>query len=264
MKYCEIVIGPPGSGKSTYVQKKYDSVKHRNPYLVNLDPGNIHTDLYDYNIQTSVKDYQIKNDKGPNGSTKDILSDFVNNIHDFYYEYIEDKENYFIFDLPGQVEFFIAGDSLSTMINFLSKKDINIVVVNLIDLVFFNTSLLSSYLFTYISICRMEVPFVCVITKCDKYHLYDMKYNLKEIASLSILDILDPDKKYKKTVADFLNDYFVYNFQILNYEDENTECSLRLCIDRCSGYCFSDEFNEKETYFKKIDPDSLFDNYTLK
>ena len=70
-------------------------------------------------------------------------------------------------------------------------------------------------------------------------------------------------KKYKKAVANFLNDYFVYNFQILNYDDVNTENSLTLCIDKCSGYCFSDEFEEKETYFKNIDLDDLFENYLI-
>ncbi|WUR02540.1 GPN-Loop GTPase 2 [Vairimorpha necatrix] len=261
MVYCEIVIGPPGSGKSTYVQQKALDIKHRSPFLINLDPGNIHTGLYDYNISTTTKEYQIKNQKGPNGSTKDILHDFVMDIEDFYYTHLESNEDYLIFDLPGQVEFFIAGGSLSTLVNFLTKKDINVVIVNLIDLVFFNTALISSYLFTYISIYRMEVPFLCVISKCDKYLDYDMNYSLEDISNLTVLDVLNPEKKFEKIATEFLKDYFVYNFQILNYNDKNSKLILQLNIDKCSGYCFTDEFDTNESYLKDIDSDKLFEPY---
>lgn len=261
MIYCEIVIGPPGSGKSTYVQKKAEDIKHRNPYLINLDPGNIYTGLYDYNVSCTVKDYQIKNKMGPNGATKNILKDFVNNIEDFYYNFLENRENYLIIDLPGQVEFFITGDSLTRLIHFLTKKDINVVIVNLIDLVFFNTSLLPSYLFTYISIFRMEVPFICVISKCDKYNMYDMEYSLEDIASLKVLDLLKTNEKYEKMVSSFLSDYFVYNFHVLNYKDKNTTKLLQLNIDKSSGYFFSEEFEERENYFKDLNPENIFELY---
>lgn len=293
MSFCEIIIGPPGSGKSTYVLEKSKRFNHRNLCLINLDPDNINKDFYNFNITGSLKNHQTKNDVGPNGSTKELLNNFVSNFNGFYYDNLMDKFDYFILDLPGQVEFFINNDSLNNMIHFLSSKNVNVVVINMIDLVFFNTSLLSSYLFTYTSVYLLEVPYVCVISKCDKYFDYGMKYSLEDLVSTNVLEkVLEsdkenvdariyneennfeesfkeekiinkdtefendrkpsPSKKFEKIATEFLLNYFNQSFMILNYEDEKTVNILQLAIDRCSGYCYKDEFEEKETYYKNI------------
>lgn len=41
MIYGEMIIGLPGSGKTTYIKYKKDFLYSRNIYTVNLDPGNI-------------------------------------------------------------------------------------------------------------------------------------------------------------------------------------------------------------------------------
>ncbi|EQB61313.1 atp binding protein [Vairimorpha apis BRL 01] len=203
MYFCEIVIGPPGSGKSTYVLEKSKKLEHRNLWTINLDPDNINKDFYNFNIDKSIKNYQIQNDMGPNSSTKELLNNFAHNINDFYHEYMVEKSEYFIFDLPGQIEFFINNDSLSKMINFFNSKNISVVIINMIDLVFFNTSLLSSYLFTYISVLLLEVPYVCVISKCDKYIDYCMDYELEDLINTNVLNLIKPKKNLKKSHQNF-------------------------------------------------------------
>ncbi|KAF9765008.1 GPN-loop GTPase 2 [Nosema granulosis] len=272
MKYCEIVIGPPGSGKSTYVDKKIDYIKHRNPYVINLDPGNIYSDHYDYSIteKYTVGEYQKEHGKGPNASTKDILNDFVGDLNQFYYDRLEDNECYLLIDLPGQVEFLVNGNSLQSLIRLFSSKGYSVVVICLVDLVFFNHSPLSSYLFTYICVSLLEVPSICVISKCDNYHKIDFKYDLEKISKLEIL--LDTEnesfdgfknlqsKAFMKSIIEFLSNNPLFNYEILDYENKDTVRILQLIIDRCSGYVYDEEFQEEEEY-PNISIDSIFDKY---
>lgn len=269
MKYCEIIIGPPGSGKSTYVDKKIDSIKNRNPYVINLDPGNINTEHYDYSIteKCTVTEYQKEYLKGPNASTKEILTDFVSNINQFYYDRLADNECYLLIDLPGQVEFLINGNSLQSLISTFSTKGYSVVIVCLVDLVFFNHSPLSSYLFTYICVSLLEVPYICVISKCDNFHKIDFKYDLEKVCKLEILFDSDNEafdgfkvKDFRKSIIGFLSDNPLFNYEILDYENENTMRLLQLTIDRCSGYIYDEEFTEDEEYHN-IQIDSIFDRY---
>ncbi|KAM0676967.1 hypothetical protein BDAP_002459 [Binucleata daphniae] len=64
MFYAEILIGPPGSGKSTYAKYKKETLQDRDVMIINLDPGNMNTG-FDYDIKNESKDIatNVKNNE---------------------------------------------------------------------------------------------------------------------------------------------------------------------------------------------------------
>ena len=112
LNYAQLVIGPAGSGKSTYckaIQSHAVSLK-RTMRVINLDPAAENFE-YDCDIDIreliSVEEVMQKKKLGPNGAliycmdymlTKfDWLEDQVNSYGD---------NNYFLIDCPGQLELF--------------------------------------------------------------------------------------------------------------------------------------------------------------
>ena len=72
-KCCQLVMGPAGSGKSTYCKyiSEYLTDIHRRPYMVNLDPA-IEDNYYDIDIDVrdliTVEDVMEELNYGPNGA----------------------------------------------------------------------------------------------------------------------------------------------------------------------------------------------------
>lgn len=72
MPFAQLVIGPPGSGKSTYCDGmlQFLTAIGRKCSVVNLDPANDHTN-YDCAVDVrelvTLEDVMIQEDLGPNG-----------------------------------------------------------------------------------------------------------------------------------------------------------------------------------------------------
>jgi GPN-loop GTPase len=127
MPFGEIVIGSPGSGKSTYAFGKLQlfTALSRPISIVNLDPAN---DLLPYpcaidvgtliTLQDVMDEYQL----GPNGSML-----FCMEYLDANFDWLEDRlkelgpNAYVVFDLPGQVELSTIHSSLKNIVGKLVK-----------------------------------------------------------------------------------------------------------------------------------------------
>jgi len=147
MPFAQLVIGPPGSGKSTYCDgmHQFMSAIGRRCSVVNLDPANDHTS---YPTALDVRDLvtldEIMNDEalGPNGGVLYALEELEHNfqwledglkkldggsIDDPARSYICRSANdgciddYIIFDCPGQVELFTHHFSLRNIFFRLQK-----------------------------------------------------------------------------------------------------------------------------------------------
>jgi GTPase SAR1 family protein len=107
--FAQVVVGPPGSGKTTYCQgmAQYMESLGRKVAIVNLDPAN---DTLPYKPKVDLSDL-IQLDEvmetiglGPNGGLVYCLEYLETNI-DWLKEKLAAPElagHYFIFDLPGQ------------------------------------------------------------------------------------------------------------------------------------------------------------------
>lgn len=126
MPFAQLIIGPPGSGKSTYCDGMHQMLNalNRKTHVVNLDPANDHTS-YEASIDVRdlvpLDDIMEAEELGPNGGVLYALEELEHNI-----EWLEEGlsklgDDYVIFDCPGQVELFTHHASLRNIFFRLQK-----------------------------------------------------------------------------------------------------------------------------------------------
>jgi len=115
--FAQLVIGPPGSGKSTYCRgmKEFLSSMGRKVAIVNLDPAN--DDLpYECDIDISelitLQDAMEKLKLGPNGSLVYCMEFLEKNLEWLRKKLDKLRGHYFLFDCPGQVELYTHHSSV--------------------------------------------------------------------------------------------------------------------------------------------------------
>jgi len=126
-KFGQILIGPPGSGKSTYCDgmSQFLSAIGRPCSIINLDPANdnlTYKPALDVRSLVSVEEIMRDDDLGPNGAVLHALE-----IVERETEWLEDGlkeigDDYVLFDCPGQVELFTHHASLRNIIWRIHKK----------------------------------------------------------------------------------------------------------------------------------------------
>lgn len=117
MPFAQLVIGPPGSGKSTYCNgmHQFMSAIGRKCSVVNLDPANDQTSYpcaLDVRNLVTLEEIMSNDELGPNGAVLYALEELEHNM-----DWLSDRlkklgEDYVLFDCPGQVELFTHHDSL--------------------------------------------------------------------------------------------------------------------------------------------------------
>lgn len=126
MPFGQLVIGPPGSGKSTYCNGMHQflSAIGRKCSIVNLDPANEQISYpcaLDIRSLVTVDEIMAEEELGPNGAMLYALENLEHNV-----EWLQDGlkslgEDYVLFDCPGQVELFTHHDSLKRVFFRIQK-----------------------------------------------------------------------------------------------------------------------------------------------
>ena len=128
MPFGEIVVGSPGSGKSTYCYGKHQlfSALNRPISIVNLDPANDNIPYpcaVDIASLVTLQDVMVEHGLGPNGGMLYCMEYLEAN-----YDWLEDRlkelggDAYVLFDLPGQVELSTNHTNLKRIIDKLGKS----------------------------------------------------------------------------------------------------------------------------------------------
>lgn len=145
MPFAQLVIGPPGSGKSTYCDgmQQFMGAIERKCSVVNLDPANDSTSYQpavDVRDLVTIDEIMEQETLGPNGGVLFALEELEHNFDwleeglkelggsqqqqqlaqgDAYIDIILD--DYVLFDCPGQVELFTHHGSLRNIFFRLQK-----------------------------------------------------------------------------------------------------------------------------------------------
>lgn len=187
--FGQIVIGPPGAGKSTFCNgmNQFLNAIGRHSYIINLDPAN---DRLPYDVRIDVRDFITLEEimeqhvLGPNGGLIYLLETFEENI-DLFVEEIKKllvKEScYIIFDCPGQTELFTNNQVMNKIFGKLVKElDFRLCVVSLIDCINIvkPSMYISMLLLTLRSMLQLDLPQISVFSKIDllKTHIMGEHY----------------------------------------------------------------------------------------
>jgi GTPase SAR1 family protein len=261
MPFGQIVIGPPGAGKSTYchgVQQFFNAIG-RSSAIINLDPAN---DRLSYDVALDIRDFITLEDimeeqnLGPNGGLMFALESLDDSV-DLLVEKIKkiSAKSYVVFDCPGQVELFTHHSSLHRIFKRLEKEiDLRLCVVSLIDS-FYITSpsqYISVLLLALRSMLQLDLPHVNVISKIDLVSNYgELPFNLDYYTGVQDLSYLTPyvekesnsvlGKRYSKLtemIGQIVEDFNLVSFEVLAVEDKQSMINLLTVIDKANGYMF--------------------------
>ncbi|KAK2079353.1 hypothetical protein QBZ16_003044 [Prototheca wickerhamii] len=177
MPWGQVVVGPPGSGKSTYCAALARRLagQGRTVAVVNLDPAN---DGLPYSAAIDVTDLvdlaavQAETGLGPNGGLIWAMEYLESNV-DWLIEKLEPllKQNcYLVFDCPGQVELFELHQGFKRILASLeSKCHIRLVVAQLVDahLCADGGKYMAALLLCLSTMLHLELPQLNLFSKCD-------------------------------------------------------------------------------------------------
>jgi len=173
-KHAQIVMGPAGSGKSTYCKMIQDhcSAMKRSCHVVNLDPA---AEEFGYQCSIDIRELVSLDDVmeemefGPNGGLVYCMEYLVENL-DWFEDKISDfDDDYLIFDCPGQIELYSHLPMMKRLIAHMQKMDYNMCAVYLLDSVFITdaTRFISGSMMCLSAMVQLELPHVNILSKCD-------------------------------------------------------------------------------------------------
>jgi len=269
MKYCQLVVGPAGSGKSTFctVIQNHCKVIRRNVFVVNLDPA---AECFNYECSVDVRDLisveDVMEDKklalGPNGALIYCMEYLVENLSWLHEQLNETEDDYFLFDCPGQIELYSHLPAMRYIADALKEWGFNVCTTFLLDATFCldASKFLAASLTTLSTMVALETPSVNVLTKMDllgEEGQESIEEFLEESANSLVEQVSESpwNIKYKKltgTIASVIEDYSLVKFVPLNADDEEAVGDLMNVIDATIQY--GEDLDVKDSYPEEVDP----------
>ncbi|KAJ7525525.1 hypothetical protein O6H91_17G054700 [Diphasiastrum complanatum] len=262
MAYGQVVVGPPGSGKTTYCNgmSQFLRLIGRKVAVVNLDPAN---DELPYecavNIEELIRleDVMAEHSLGPNGGLVYCMDYLEKNI-DWLQSKLQPlaKDHYFLFDFPGQVELFTLHSNAKNVIHVMTNKwDYRLTAVHLVDAHLCSDpgKYVSALLLSLSAMLHLELPHINVLSKIDLIESYG-KLDVQDLSYLQ--NHLDQDprsakyRKLTKSLCELIEDYSLVSFTTLNIQDKESVMDIVKLIDKSNGYVFAgiegniNEFNK--------------------
>lgn len=132
--FGQAVIGPPGSGKTTYClgMQEFLSAIGRKVAVVNLDPANEgipYQCAVDISELITLADVMENLKLGPNGGLIYCMEYLEANLDWLQEKLAQFKGHYFLFDCPGQVELCTHHSSLRNIFAQLAKWNFRVWLV---------------------------------------------------------------------------------------------------------------------------------------
>lgn len=268
MGYAQLVIGPAGSGKSTYCSSLYQHCETvgRIIHIANLDPA---AENFNYPVSMDIRELVSLHDVmtelglGPSGALIYCMEELEDNLDDWLSEKLDDfmDDNYVVFDCPGQIELLSHVSVLRNFLDHLKQKNFNICAVYLLDSQFITdvSKFISGCLSSLSAMVQLEVPHVNILTKMD---LVKNRQDVEDFLSpephtlLSQLNISMAPQfgKLNKALIDLVDDFSMLSFFPLDLRKESSIQSVLSQIDACIQYGEDADVKIKDIEFD-LDPE---------
>ncbi|XP_060641473.1 GPN-loop GTPase 3 isoform X2 [Anolis sagrei] len=259
-RFAQLVMGPAGSGKSTYCSTmvQHCETLNRSVQVVNLDPAAEH---FDYHVMADIRelielDDVMEDDSlrfGPNGGLVFCMEYFTSNF-DWLEECLGHVEDDLSLCSSGQIELYTHLPVMKQLVEQLQQWEFRVCGVFLVDSQFMVESFkfISGAMAALSAMISLEIPQVNVMTKMDL---------LSKKAKTEIEKYLDPDmystledstgllkskqfKKLTKAICGLIDDYSMVRFLPFDRSDEESITIVLQHIDFAIQYGEDLEFKE--------------------
>ncbi|XP_039628088.1 GPN-loop GTPase 3 [Polypterus senegalus] len=275
-RYAQLVMGPAGSGKSTYCSTlvQHCEVLNRSVQVVNLDPA---AEYFNYPVMADIReliqvDDVMEDDSlrfGPNGGLVFCMEYFANN-----FDWLEDclgheEDDYILFDCPGQIELYTHLPVMKHLVEQLQQWEFRVCGVFLVDSQFMVESFkfLSGVMAALSAMVSLEIPQINIMTKMDL---------LSKTAKKEIEKFLDPDmysfiednsttirsakfQKLTKAICGLIDDYSMVRFLPFDRTDEEGINIVLQHIDFAIQY--GEDLEVKEPREEEPEEDTNYDRF---
>lgn len=275
-RYAHLVMGPAGSGKSTYcsIMLEHLSALRRSAAVVNLDPAAEH---FSYPVAVDVRDLievgdVMEDDSlglGPNGGLIFCMEHLVANPSWLELALGQDEDDYLLIDCPGQVELYTHLPVMRELVGQLQHLGIRVCGVFLLDSHFMMEAFkyVSGVLTALSAMVSLEIPQVNVLSKMDL---------LSPGARKQIHKFLEPDlceyldegsgawasekfKRLSKSISDLVDDYSLVRFLPLDRSEDDSVDAVLAQVD--SALQYGEDEEPREPRDEDAGNDGDFDNF---
>jgi GTPase SAR1 family protein len=268
--FGQVIIGPPGSGKTTYCGKVCDFYKdklNRKVEVVNLDPANENMNYkpaIDVMKLVTVEDVMDSLNLGPNGALMYCMEYLEENFDWLLNQLVQIKNSYLIFDMPGQVELYTHHNSIKNIFGKLEKIGYHLCAVHMVDSHYCSdpAKFISTLLLSLSTMMQIGLPHVNVLSKVCYFNNVHVDHSILSLFQADLLkknsdkldfnidfytDVLNLDylldllddgpltKKYKKLNAaliELIQDYSLVCFILLDVKSEKSLLNLKSAVDK--------------------------------
>jgi GPN-loop GTPase len=251
VKFAQVVLGPAGSGKSTYCAElhRYCNDTQRIVHVVNLDPA---AEAFKYPVSVDIRELISVDDvaseltMGPNGALVYCMEFLLENI-----EWLEDRlegyvdNDYLILDLPGQIELYTHFPFMRSLIRKLEQWGFRIQAMYMLDSQFMSdpAKFFGGCITALSAMVQLEVPHVNVMTKMDlvtgvdSARLDDFFYADVDTLVQGLSLVTGPRfLRLNKAMGNLLEDFSMVQFVPLDVTDDESIATLLLQADMALQY----------------------------
>mmetsp|Transcript_10006 Transcript_10006/g.15116 ORF Transcript_10006/g.15116 Transcript_10006/m.15116 type:complete len:273 (-) Transcript_10006:45-863(-) len=243
-KFIQIVIGPAGTGKSTYcknIQEHCKAIK-RTMHVANLDPAAEcfeYEPLFDIRELISLEDAMEELNFGPNGGLVYCMEYLLQNS-DWLQDELENigEDEYLILDCPGQIELYSHLPIMHNLIRQMEMWGYRMVVVYLLDALFVlePEKFISGCMLSLSCMIQLGLPHVNVVTKCDIADKEALQEVLESESASWIMNRMTLSGNGKlqnltRAIGSVVDDYMMVGFVTMDISDEDSMNAVLLHTD---------------------------------
>ncbi|KAI8897272.1 GPN-loop GTPase [Globomyces pollinis-pini] len=266
-KTCQLVMGPAGSGKSTYcttIVTHCQSMK-RNVHLVNLDPA---AEYFEYEPSIDIRelvsldDVMEELDFGPNGGLIYCLEYLVDNLDWFEEQIQEYEDDNIIIDCPGQIELYTHCTIMKQLVDCLHRNDYRVCGIYLLDCQFIQDTpkFFAGIMSAMSAMLQLGIPHINVMTKMDLLGDADAErmerfFNVDSGLLLEEANSTTSERFHSLNAAlvRLIDEFNMVNLIPLNIKDEDSIAYILSHVDNAIQY--GEDLEPKEVVDDDIEED---------